>query len=103
MTKVLGLAAILAWVIDWGLRRRRMVTTSHMLWLIGLTIWLVTSTLVLSPDATSSAGTVARYISFFVLFALVVQVAIRSRWHTEVLVTVMVAAAERARNGGLLR
>jgi O-antigen ligase len=101
MTKVLGLAAILAWVIDWGLRRRRTVTTPHMLWLIGLAIWLFTSVLLISPDPMSSAGTVARYISFFVMFALVVQVAVRSRWHTEVLVTVMVAAAAVAATAGL--
>src|SRR6185503_16306696 len=63
------------------------------LWLIGLAIWLFTSVLLISPDPMSSAGTVARYISFFVMFALVVQVAVRSRWHTEVLVTVMVVAA----------
>jgi O-antigen ligase len=100
-TKVLGTVAILAWGIDWALRRRRTVTTPHMLWLIGLAIWLVTSILLISPDRASSAGTVARYISFFVLFGLVIQVATRSRWHTELLVTVMVGAAAVAATVGL--
>lgn len=100
MTKVIGLAAILSWLIDWGLRRRPAITTPHMLWLVGLGVWLATSVLI-SPNKTGSAGTVARYTSFFVLFFLVIQVASRGRRQLELLVTVLVGAAALAAALGL--
>jgi putative inorganic carbon (hco3(-)) transporter len=96
MTKVIGVAAVLAWGIDWVLRRRRLVTTPHMVWLGGLAVWLGTSLLL-----EGSPGTVARYASFFVLFFLTVQVASRGRRRLELLVTVTVASAAGAAALGL--
>ena len=100
LTKVIGLAAVLAWGIDWALRRRRPVTTPHMLWLIGLAVWLATSVLI-AGERSNAMSTSARYASFFVLFFLTVQVASRGRRRLELLVTVTVAAAAAAAAAGL--
>ena len=94
MTKVLGLAACWPSVIDWACATPRMVTTPHMLWLIGLAVWLASpARWWLGRAGCECRGHGARYVSFFVLFSWLVQVASRGEWLTEVLVTVAVAAA----------
>ncbi len=98
--KAIGGLAVAAWLLDWALGRRDLVTVRH-LWVIGgLLVWIGVS-LTVARNESDALTTALRYVLFFILFFLVIQTIQGDRRRADVLVTVVVLAATVAAVIGL--
>jgi putative inorganic carbon (hco3(-)) transporter len=78
VVKLLGGLALGAWLIDWAVRRRRVVVLPDYLILGLLLLWMVPTSL-LAQNRSDAIHTTARYAMFAGLFFLVVQYAHEER------------------------
>jgi putative inorganic carbon (HCO3(-)) transporter len=98
--KAIGGLAVAAWLLDWALGRRDLVTVRH-LWIIGgMIVWIGVS-LTVARNESDALTTALRYLLFFILFFLVVQTIQGDRRRAEILVTAVVLAATVAAIIGL--
>jgi putative inorganic carbon (HCO3(-)) transporter len=98
--KLLGVLALGAWFLAWGLGRRRAVA-ERLLWpLAGLAVWLPLS-LAVAYDQAAGLTVGLRYLTFFSLVFLVVQMVDGDRRAAVRIVDVAVAAATAAALVGL--
>jgi putative inorganic carbon (HCO3(-)) transporter len=98
--KLLGVLALGAWFLAWGLGRRRLVA-APLLWpLAGLAAWLPLS-LAVAYDQAAGLTVGLRYLTFFALVFLVVQTVDGDRRAAVRIVDVAVAAATAAALVGL--
>jgi putative inorganic carbon (hco3(-)) transporter len=98
--KLLGVLALGAWFLAWGLGRRRSVAV-HLLWpLAGLAVWLPL-TLAVAYDQAAGLTVGLRYLTFFALVFLVVQTVDGDRRAAVRIVDVAVLAATAAALVGL--
>jgi O-Antigen ligase len=98
--KLLGVLALGAWFLSWGLARRRFIGTPLLWPLVGLVVWLPLS-LAVAYDLPAGLTAGLRYVTFFALVFLVVQT-IDGDQHAAVrIVDVAVLAATAAALVGL--
>jgi O-antigen ligase len=98
--KAVGILAVLAWGLDWAVHRRRVLHTPQ-LWLIcAFLLWTCVSVSV-SENDKAALITSLRYVTFGVLYFLVLQAVRGDRRRAEVLVRVVVLAAAVASVVGL--
>jgi O-antigen ligase len=76
--KLVGVIALAAWFVAWGIGRVRVVVTPHLLCLTGMAGWILVSTFV-AKNRTTALITDGRYAAFFLVFFLVTQV-VQHRW-----------------------
>ncbi len=98
--KLIGVLAVGAWFLAWGVGRRKLVV-DRLFWpLTGLGLWIVLSTAT-SYDLSSAAVVASRYLMFFTLAFLVVQAVSGSLRRAVALVDIAVAAGAVAAVLGL--
>jgi putative inorganic carbon (HCO3(-)) transporter len=89
--KLIGVLAVGAWFLAWGVGRQKLVV-DRLFWpLTGLGLWIVLSTAT-SYDPSSAVVVASRYLMFFVLAFLVIQAVGGSLRRAVALVDVAVAA-----------
>jgi putative inorganic carbon (hco3(-)) transporter len=99
--KGIGLLALVAWVLDWTVNRRQVLGTRQ-LWLLGaFLLWTVLS---ISTAVNDKAALVTslRYLTFAILFFLVIQTVRGDRRRADALVSLVVVAAAVASLIGLV-
>ncbi len=100
LDKAIGALAVGAWALDWVVNRRPLVTTRG-LWLVcGFLLWSAVS-LVEAVDLTAGMVTYLRYITFGVLYFLVLQTVRGDQRRADVIVAVVTCAAAVASAIGL--
>jgi len=99
--KAIGALAVMAWVLEWAVNRRP-VLWNRQLWVIGaFLLWTAVSVAGASSDKAALV-TSLRYLTFAILYFLVIQM-VRGDWHrATVLVRVVIAAASIASVIGLI-
>jgi O-antigen ligase len=98
--KLIGVLAVGAWFLAWGVGRQKLVV-DRLFWpLTGLGLWIVLSTAT-SYDLSSATVVASRYLMFFVLAFLVIQAVGGSLRRAVALVDVAVAAGSVAAVLGL--
>lgn len=99
--KAVGLLALVAWVLNWGVSQLRVSTSAPLVAVAGLAVWIPVS--VTAAELLDPAVVVAsRYLMFFTLFFLVLQAVDGDRRRAELLVDAGVAAAGLAALLGLV-
>jgi O-antigen ligase len=90
--KGVGAIAVAAWVLDWAVKRRPILTTPQLWLIIAFLLWTTVS---LCFAVSIKAGLVIslRYLTFSTLFFLVLQTVRGDRRKAEVLIKVLITAA----------
>jgi putative inorganic carbon (hco3(-)) transporter len=90
--KGVGAIAVAAWVLDWSVKRRPVLTTPQLWLIIAFLLWTAVS---LCFAISIKAGLVIslRYLTFSTLFFLVLQTVRGDRRKAEVLIRVLITAA----------
>jgi len=99
--KALGALAVTAWVLEWAVNRRPVLTTRQLGLIGAFLLWTGVSVLVARSDRAAFITTL-RYVTFATLYFLVLQVVRGDRRRADMLVTVVVAAASVASVIGLV-
>jgi O-antigen ligase len=76
--KLVGMLALVAWFLAWGVGRLKLVVTPHLLCLAGMAGWLAVATLP-AQNRKVALITDGRYAAFFLVFFLVTQI-VQHRW-----------------------
>jgi putative inorganic carbon (HCO3(-)) transporter len=99
--KGIGLLALVAWALDWTVNRRQVLGTRQ-LWLLGA--FLLWTGLSISTAVNDKAALVTslRYLTFAILFFLVIQTVRGDRRRADALVSLVVVAAAVASTIGLV-
>lgn len=98
--KAIGGLAFVAWLIEWGVKRRPTMTAPHLWPMLGLGLCVVLAT-AMARDEHAALIVGFRYVTFFVLFFLVLQTVGGSIERAELITTVAVGAAGVAAFFGL--
>jgi putative inorganic carbon (HCO3(-)) transporter len=99
--KVLGALALAAWGLEWALNRRPVLVTRQLWLIVAFLLWTGLSVGVAVSDKAALV-TSLRYLTFAVLYFLVLQTVRGDRRRADVLVRVVVVAAAVASVIGLL-
>lgn len=99
--KVIGALAVAAWVLDWSVNRRPILTSRGLWPLIAFLLWIGVS-IAMALNDKAAFVTALRYLTFATLYFLVLQTVRGDRRRADVLVTVVVAAAAVASLVGLI-
>src|SRR3954468_13179188 len=98
--KLVGVVALAAWLVEWGVTRRRVIVTPQLFCLLGLGGWLILST-VIAKDQHAAFLTDGRYYAFFLVFFLVSQAVDLRADRVQALTSVLVAASATSAAIGL--
>lgn len=98
--KALGAVAVMAWGLEWAVNRRPVLRTRQ-LWLIGAFLVWTGVSIAVAINERAALVTAARYVTFAILYFLVLQTVRGERRRADVLVGVLVAAAAVASLIGL--
>lgn len=99
--KAIGGLAVLAWMLEWGVGRRPVVHPRQLWFIGGLIVWIGVS-ITVARDDQAALVTSLRYLTFFILFFLVIQTVRGDRRGADALVTGVVAAGAVAGIIGLV-
>jgi hypothetical protein len=99
--KCIGALAVAAWLLDWVVNRRPVISNGQ-LWLIGAFLLWTAVALAGAVNEKAALVTALRYLTFAVLFFLVIQSVRGEQRRAEVLIRVLLAAASVASVIGLV-
>lgn len=98
--KAIGAVAVGAWVLDWAVTRRPVVTSRGLWVLCGFLLWTLVSFAEV-VDRNAALITSLRYVTFAVLYFLILQTVRGDRRRADVIVAVVTCAATVASGIGL--
>jgi O-antigen ligase len=90
--KGIGLLALLAWVLDWTVNRRQVLGVRQ-LWLLGAFLLWTGLSMVVAVNEKAALVTSLRYLTFAILFFLVIQTVRGDRHRADALVSLFLVAA----------
>ena len=90
--KGVGAIAVAAWVLDWAVKRRPILTTPQLWLIIAFLLWTTVS-LCFAVSIKTGLVISLRYLTFSTLFFLVLQTVRGDRRKAEVLIKVLITAA----------
>jgi O-antigen ligase len=99
--KGIGLLALMAWVLDWTVNRRQVLGTRQ-LWLLGAFLLWTGLSIGVAVNDKAALVTSLRYLTFAILFFLVVQTVRGDQRRADALVSLVVVAAAVASLIGLV-
>jgi O-antigen ligase len=98
--KAIGAMAVGAWTLDWAVNRRPVVTSRGLWVLSGFLLWSAVS-FVGAVDDSAALVTYLRYVTFAILYFLILQTVRGDRRRADVIVAVVIIAAAVASAIGL--
>lgn len=90
--KGVGLIAVAAWVLDWAVKRRPILTTPQLWLIIAFLLWTTVS-LCFAVSIKAGLTISLRYLTFSTMFFLVLQTVRGDRRRADVLIRVLITAA----------
>jgi putative inorganic carbon (hco3(-)) transporter len=99
--KGIGLLAVFAWLLEWSVNRRQVLGTRQ-LWLLGAFLLWTGLSMVVAMNEKAALVTSLRYLTFAILFFLVIQTVRGDRRRADALVNLIVVAAAVASLIGLV-